>query len=183
MEIDLSEGFAHGLHIGTTMLFEAAQIVAELSYAIETGNGRFEFTCQPIVSVPRDQPIAINELVMQLVLRVDEKLAPGSIARRLDKLGAPAPQPGTPWSPGTLAELLIGEAGRLRRGASVLVVANNFRPSLLVALAEVRRRLPVTALWVATEAGHGPPPGLADKVWEVTYASDWATRDALDLAA
>ncbi|HEX4139127.1 MAG TPA: DUF4388 domain-containing protein [Candidatus Methylacidiphilales bacterium] len=75
IEIDLSEGYAHGLHIGTTMLFEAAQIVAELSYAIETGNGRFEFTSQPIVSVPRDQPIAINELVMQLVLRVDEKLA------------------------------------------------------------------------------------------------------------
>ena len=75
MEIDLAEGFAHGLHIGATMLFEPQQITAELSYAIETGNGRFEFTVQPIVAVPRDQPIAINELVMQLVLRVDEKLA------------------------------------------------------------------------------------------------------------
>jgi hypothetical protein len=75
MEIDLSEGFAHGLHIATTMLFEPVQIVAELSYAIETGSGRFEFTSQPIISVPRDQPLAINELVMQLVLRVDEKLA------------------------------------------------------------------------------------------------------------
>jgi hypothetical protein len=75
IEIDLSEGFAHGLHIGSTMLFDPAQIVAELSYAIEAGNGRFEFTSQPIVSVPRDQPVAINELVMQLVLRVDEKLA------------------------------------------------------------------------------------------------------------
>jgi hypothetical protein len=75
IEIDLSEGFAHGLHIGSTIFFEQPQIVAELSFAIETGNGRFEFTPQPIVSVPRDQPIAINELVMQLVLKVDEKLA------------------------------------------------------------------------------------------------------------
>lgn len=75
IEIDLSEGYAHGLHIGSTMLFEPEQIVAELSYAIETGSGRFEFTMQPIVSIPREHPLAINELVMQLVLRVDEKLA------------------------------------------------------------------------------------------------------------
>jgi len=75
IEIDLSEGFAHGLHIGTTLLCESVQIVAELSHAIETGHGRFEFTSQPIVSVTREQPLAINELVMQLVLRVDEKLA------------------------------------------------------------------------------------------------------------
>ncbi len=75
IEIDLSEGHAHGLHIGNTMLIETAQIVAELSYAIETGSGRFEFALQPIVSVERERPLAINELVMQLVLRVDEKLA------------------------------------------------------------------------------------------------------------
>jgi hypothetical protein len=75
MEIDLSAGFAHGLHIGSTLLLELRQIVAELSFAIETGSGRFEFTSQPIVTVTRDQPLAINELVMQLVLRVDEKLA------------------------------------------------------------------------------------------------------------
>ena len=75
IEIDLSEGHAHGLHIGEKMLIEQGQIVAELSYAIETGSGRFEFTSQPIVTVTRERPLAINELVMQLVLRVDEKLA------------------------------------------------------------------------------------------------------------
>ncbi|MEI9999599.1 MAG: hypothetical protein WDO13_10750 [Verrucomicrobiota bacterium] len=75
MEIDLSAGQAHGLHIGATLLIEPAQIVAELSFTVEAGNGKFEFTAQPIVSVPREQPLAINELVMQLVLRVDEKLA------------------------------------------------------------------------------------------------------------
>ena len=75
IEIDLSQGHAHGLHIEDKMLTETAQIVAELSYAIETGSGRFLFTSQPIVPVTRDQPLAINELVMQLVLKVDEKLA------------------------------------------------------------------------------------------------------------
>ncbi len=71
LEIDLSEGFAHGLHVGTTLLFEPDQIVAALSHAIETGHGRFEFASQPIVSITRDPPLAINELVMQIVLRVD----------------------------------------------------------------------------------------------------------------
>jgi hypothetical protein len=75
MEIDLSEGHAHGLHVGEKLLTDPAQIVAELSFAIETGNGIFEFTPRPVISVQRDQPLAINELVMQLVLRVDEKLA------------------------------------------------------------------------------------------------------------
>ena len=75
MEIDLSEGHAHGLHINEKLLTEPAQIVAELSYTVETGNGMFEFKPQPIISVEREQPLPVNELVMQLVLRVDEKLA------------------------------------------------------------------------------------------------------------
>jgi hypothetical protein len=75
MEVDLSEGQTHGLHLNENLLTEPEQIVAELSYAVETGNGMFEFKSQPIVSVPREQPLPVNELVMQLVLRVDEKLA------------------------------------------------------------------------------------------------------------
>jgi len=75
MEIDLSEGQAHGLHIGETFLTDTPQIVAELSFMVETGEGMFEFTARPIVSVQRDEPLAISELVMLLVLHVDEKLA------------------------------------------------------------------------------------------------------------
>jgi len=75
IDIDLAEGYAHGLYVEDTLLTDLPQIVAELSYAIETGSGRFEFTPQEIVPVIRDHPLAINELVMQLVLRVDEKLA------------------------------------------------------------------------------------------------------------
>jgi hypothetical protein len=75
IEMDLSEGQAHGLHIGDTFVTETSQIVAELSFMVETGEGRFEFTAQPVVSVQRDEALPINELVMLLVLHVDEKLA------------------------------------------------------------------------------------------------------------
>jgi len=75
IEIDLSEGHAHGLHIGDTFLTESSHIVAELSFLVETGNGMFEFSAQPVVSVRREQPLPISELVMLLVLHVDEKLA------------------------------------------------------------------------------------------------------------
>ena len=75
MEIDLSEGNAHGLHINDAFLTETHQIVAELSFMVETGDGKFEFAAQPIVSVAREEPLAISELVMLLVLHVDEKLA------------------------------------------------------------------------------------------------------------
>jgi hypothetical protein len=75
VEMDLSEGQAHGLHIGDHFLTETRQIVAELSFMVETGDGMFEFSAQPIVSVQRDEPLPINELVMLLVLHVDEKLA------------------------------------------------------------------------------------------------------------
>jgi hypothetical protein len=75
VEIDLSEGHAHGLHIGDYFLTDTPQIVAELSFMVETGVGLFEFSAQPVVSVQRDEPLPVNELVMRLVLHVDEKLA------------------------------------------------------------------------------------------------------------
>ncbi|MCE0522520.1 MAG: DUF4388 domain-containing protein [Methylacidiphilales bacterium] len=75
VEMDVSEGHAHGLHIESYFLTEPAQIVAELSFMVESGEGMFEFAAQPVVSVPREEPLPINELVMLLVLHVDEKLA------------------------------------------------------------------------------------------------------------
>ena len=58
IEIDSSEGLAHGLHIADKVGDRTAeQIVAELSYAIETGGGHFEFSLQPVVSVTREQPL------------------------------------------------------------------------------------------------------------------------------
>ena len=75
IEMDVSEGQAHGLHIGDSFVTESRQIVAELSCLVETGEGSFEFTARPIVSVQRDEPLMVSELVMLLVLHVDEKLA------------------------------------------------------------------------------------------------------------
>jgi hypothetical protein len=75
IEMDLSEGHAHGLHIGDSFLTERAQIVAELSFMVETGEGMFEFSAQPVMSVRQNEQLPINELVMLLVLHVDEKLA------------------------------------------------------------------------------------------------------------
>jgi hypothetical protein len=75
IEMDVSEGRAHGLHIGEAFVTETPQIVAELSFLVETGDGMFEFAAQPIVSVLRNEPLQISELVMLLVLHVDEKLA------------------------------------------------------------------------------------------------------------
>ena len=75
MALDLSESHAHGLRIGETVLTTPAQIIAELSFVVETGDGMFEFSAQPIPPVNREHTLAVSELVMQLVLHVDEKLA------------------------------------------------------------------------------------------------------------
>jgi hypothetical protein len=76
IEMDLSEGQAHGLHIGPSFVTEQSQIVAELSFMVETGEGMFEFSAQPIVSVQRNEALPINELVMLLVLHSGPSLPP-----------------------------------------------------------------------------------------------------------
>ena len=87
----------------------------------------------------------------------------------------------SPYGPSSIAELLAGEGPRLRRGASVLVVAAHFAEPTLVALAALRRRLPVTAVWVATDHGRPPPADLVDVRREVTYFDDWRQRDVVEL--
>ena len=73
--IDLSEGQAHALHLGSAHLTAPDAIVAELSVIVEAGAGMFEFRAQPVESVRQGQPLEISYLVMKLVLHVDEKLA------------------------------------------------------------------------------------------------------------
>ncbi len=75
MELDLSEGHAHALHLGGSYLTEDREIVTELSVIVGTGEGMFEFRPQPVVSVRREQPLPVSHLVMLLVLHVDEVLA------------------------------------------------------------------------------------------------------------
>jgi hypothetical protein len=75
MELDLSEGCAHGLHLNGNVIVEPPQIVAELAYAIETGEGTFEFTPQPVETVARLHPLALTDLALQVVMYVDESQA------------------------------------------------------------------------------------------------------------
>jgi uncharacterized protein (DUF58 family) len=81
----------------------------------------------------------------------------------------------------TVAELLAAEAHRLRSGTSVVVIAAHFPEPTVAAIAELRRRLPVTALWVGNDAGAPPPVGTVDAREEVAYVEDWKQRATLEL--
>jgi uncharacterized protein (DUF58 family) len=103
--------------------------------------------------------------------------APGALAEMLELLARASPYGRT-----SIADLLIAEGGRLRRGASLVVMAADFPEPTLIALGELRRRLPVTAIWVAGDHGRPPPAGLVDVTREVTYRRDWKDQGILDMA-
>jgi uncharacterized protein (DUF58 family) len=88
------------------------------------------------------------------------------------------------WAHGgtTFARALVEEGGRLHRGTSLLVVAADYPEPTLVALSELRRRLPITAVWVATGQGSPPPSELVDTRWEARYDDDWQHQSSLELA-
>jgi hypothetical protein len=77
--------------------------------------------------------------------------------------------------------VLVGESGRLTRGTSVVVVASDFPESTLVAIAELRRRHAVTAVYVATDRGAPPPASDVDALLEARYQDDWQQRTVLEL--
>jgi uncharacterized protein (DUF58 family) len=104
--------------------------------------------------------------------------APGALPAMLESLALIAPYGRT-----SIGELLLSEGGHLGGAASVVIVATDYPPRTLAALAAVRRRLPVTAIWVRADDGHPPPRGAADVVREVTYRDDWRTVDVLEFAA
>jgi hypothetical protein len=74
MELDLAEGHAHALRLGGSSLTEDREIVTQLSVIVGAGAGMFEFRRQPDISVRREQPLPINNLVILMVLYVDEVL-------------------------------------------------------------------------------------------------------------
>jgi uncharacterized protein (DUF58 family) len=83
--------------------------------------------------------------------------------------------------PLSMVDLLTREGRRLGHGASVVIVAASFPESTLVALEDLRRRMPITALWVATDDGQPPPPEMMDGRGEVRYDSDWRTWEVVDI--
>jgi uncharacterized protein (DUF58 family) len=84
------------------------------------------------------------------------------------------------WTRTSIAGVLIDQGRRLR-GASAVVIAADFPDSTLIGLAEIRRLLPVTAIWVSGQ-GRRPPAELVDAGWEVSYCDDWKERDVVELA-
>ena len=81
-----------------------------------------------------------------------------------------------------LCDVLSSEGARLRSGTSVIVIAADFPEPTLAALADLRRRLAVTAIWVRNDAGAPPPSGTVDVREEVVYGEDWQQRATVELA-
>jgi hypothetical protein len=81
------------------------------------------------------------------------------------------------------ATALLAQARRLQQGTSLVVIAPHFPESTLLALAELRRRFAITAVWIATEHGAPPPLDLVDTRWEVGYCDDWKERSTIELAS
>jgi uncharacterized protein (DUF58 family) len=103
--------------------------------------------------------------------------APSSLALMLEALAKVSPSGSTPF-----AEVISTHGPRLARGTSALVVAADFPEATVLALSELRRHHPVTALWVQTGRGTPPPPALVDRLVTVRYSDDWQRREILELA-
>lgn len=76
----------------------------------------------------------------------------------------------------------IADALVRTRAASVLVIAADFPASTCAALAHVRRRCAIGALWVSHERAGGPPPRpLVDACWHVAAEEGWRDWAMLEL--
>lgn len=103
--------------------------------------------------------------------------APSALADMLDHLARV-----TPYGGPSLTGLLVAEGSRLPTTTSVVVVAADFPEDVLVAVAGLRRRTRVSALWV--DAGHGSaPPELFDARLRAVHTDDWREHDVLELAS
>jgi hypothetical protein len=89
----------------------------------------------------------------------------------------------SPWGGSQFDEVLISEVPRFLRGTSVVMVAADFPEPTLVAIAEIRRRAPVTAIWIESSEGSPPPDGSVDSRLTAKYTDDWQTRATLELAS
>jgi uncharacterized protein (DUF58 family) len=88
----------------------------------------------------------------------------------------------SPYGAMSMAEVLASECGRFRSGISVVVIAADFPERTLAAMADLRRRLPVTSVWVGNDLGRPAPSGTVDTREEVAYVEDWKQCTTLGLA-
>jgi hypothetical protein len=86
-----------------------------------------------------------------------------------------------PSSGARFAQVLNDVGPTLQRGTSVVVIALRYPAASLAAIAEIRRRNSVVAIWPGTE--HVTPPAAPDfdAVLQARYADDWQQRQVLEL--
>ncbi len=104
--------------------------------------------------------------------------APSQLPLVLEALARCSAREAFPFS-----SVLTAQTGRIRRGTSVVVVASHYPEQTLVALAGLRRRHAVTAVWVHGEVGNPPPREQVDTLLQVEYTDDWRDTDILELAS
>jgi uncharacterized protein (DUF58 family) len=88
----------------------------------------------------------------------------------------------TATQPPPFASTLATESRQLRPGTSVLVVASDYPDQTLEALADLRRRHAVTAVWISGGTGTPPPRGQVDALVRAEFTDDWRDKDVLELA-
>jgi hypothetical protein len=103
--------------------------------------------------------------------------SPDTLAHLLELLAR-----ASPFGSLQLAELITMHAGGLPHGTSVVVVAADFPEPTLVALNDLRRRRPVTAVTVVSDKGVPPPPESVDARLFARFSDDWKSRTSLELA-
>jgi hypothetical protein len=103
--------------------------------------------------------------------------SPDTLAHLLELLAR-----ASPFGTLQLAELITMHAGGLPHGTSVVVVAADFPEPTLVALNDLRRRRPVTAVTVLSDKGVPPPPESVDARLFARFSDDWKSRTSLELA-
>jgi uncharacterized protein (DUF58 family) len=87
-----------------------------------------------------------------------------------------------PASGGRFPQVLSDVGPTLQRGTSIVVVALRYTPASLAAIAELRRRNSVIAIWAATEHVSPPAREAFDALLQARYASDWQQRQVLELS-
>ena len=95
--------------------------------------------------------------------RVYERLSYVSIARRLDEQGAPAPEPGTPWSWSTVGHILANPkyTGRIVLGRTRNTSADPGKPKM--------RKVP-REHWTWAADGNAHPALVTTELWEAAQA-------------